>query len=126
MVKLDAGDTKGAQLSIFADGLEGSFHIEIERDLTPQELSLLTQKYPRLTPQQMNALILALTRLETGEIEPHYIMWYGFYEGRTPWRTDPVAIALIFGLRTLDEIECAFPGRLYEVVAARFAGVPPS
>jgi len=44
------------------------------------------------------------------------VMWYGFYEGKTPWRTDPVALAFVFGLRTLQQIEAAFPGRLYEVL----------
>ncbi len=68
----------------------------------------------------MDALVRSLTRIRTGEMEPHYVMWYGFYEGLTPWRTDPVAIALIFGLRTLEEIEAAFPGRLYELMMTRF------
>jgi hypothetical protein len=39
---------------------------------------------------------------------------------RDPSPADPIAIALIFGLRTLDEIEAAFPGRLDEVMTAHF------
>jgi hypothetical protein len=54
-------------------------------------------------------------------MEPHYSRWYGFYEGHTRWRTDPIAIAFIFGLRSLEEIEAAFPGRLPELLATHFA-----
>jgi hypothetical protein len=120
-VILSAGDTKGVQESVFADGLEGSFWIEIGRNLTDSERELLRRRYPRLDPVQMDALIRSLTRIRTGEMEPHYVMWYGFYEGLTPWRTDPVAIALVFGLRTLEEIEAAFPGRLYELMMTRYS-----
>jgi hypothetical protein len=56
--------------------------------------------------------------METGEMEPHYIQWYGFYEGHTGWRADPIALAFIFGLRSLEEIEAAFPGRLPVVLTA--------
>jgi hypothetical protein len=48
-----------------------------------------------------------LTRVEMGEIQPFYVMRYGFYEGHTRWRVDPAAIAFIFGLRSLQEIERA-------------------
>jgi hypothetical protein len=68
----------------------------------------------------MDALVRSLTRIRTGEIQPHYVMWYGFYEGRTPWRTDPIAIAFVFGLKTLEGIEAAFPGQLDRVMRARF------
>jgi len=44
---------------------------------------------------------------------PYYIMRYGFYEGHTDYRADPIAIAFIFGMRSLEEIEAAFEGRLY-------------
>lgn len=124
-VKLVAGDTKGGQLSIFADGIEGSFWIEITGELTEPERTFLKKRYARLDSGQIDALERALTTIRTGDIQPHYITWYGFYEGRTPWRTDPIALALTFGLRTLEEIEAAFPGRLYEVLMARHY-LPPS
>jgi len=120
-VKLVAGDTKGGQLSVFADGIEGSFWIEITGDLTEPERAFLKKHYAQLDPRQMNALVRSLTQIRTGEIQPHYVTWYGFYEGRTPWRTDPIALAFTFGLHTLEEIEAAFPGRLYEVMMARYA-----
>jgi hypothetical protein len=53
-------------------------------------------------------------------MQPHNIQWYGFYEGHTGWRADPIAIAFIFGFRTLEEIESAFPGRLDEVLTTHF------
>ena len=43
-----------------------------------------------------------LTRLRTGEMEPYYIMRYGFYEGHTEYRVDPIALAVTFGLKTTD------------------------
>ena len=46
----------------------------------------------------------------------------GFYEGHTAFRIDPIAIAFIFGLRSLDEIEAAFPGRLLEILTTHFTG----
>lgn len=115
-VNVVAGDTKGGQLSIFDDGLDGAFWIEIQTELTATERSFLAARYPHLDGTRMDTLVRLLTRMETGEMEPHYAMWYGFYEGKTPWRTDPIAIALIFGLRTIEQIEAAFPGRLYEVL----------
>ncbi|MGB6121354.1 MAG: hypothetical protein WBG80_05565, partial [Bacteroidota bacterium] len=47
-----------------------------------------------------------------GEMEPYYVMRYGFYEGHTDYRVDPIAIAFMFGLRDLEDIESAFSGRL--------------
>jgi HEAT repeat protein len=120
-VELAAGDTNGTQESVFADGIEGSFWIEARRNLDDSERDFLRQRYARLDPGQMDAFVRSLTRIRTGEIEPYYVMWYGFYEGLTSWRTDPIAIALVFGLRTLEEIESALPGRLYELMTSRFA-----
>jgi hypothetical protein len=41
----------------------------------------------------------------SGEMHPFYIWRYGFYEGHTAWRSDPIAIAFIFGLKSIEEIE---------------------
>ena len=43
------------------------------------------------------------------------IMRYGFYEGHTSYRADPIAIAFIFGLKSLEEIEAVYDGKLYIV-----------
>jgi len=50
----------------------------------------------------------------------YYIMRYGFYEGRTAYRCDPVAIAFIFGLKSISEIEYAFRGNLYNIMTDHF------
>lgn len=38
----------------------------------------------------------------------HHAVW--FYEGHTDYRSDPIAIAWIFGLRNIEQIEVAFDG----------------
>jgi len=124
-VRLNAGDTKGAQISIFADSFDtGSFWIEIGRDLDAGERAFLASKYGHLPAEQQDLIVRRLSGLQLGEMEAYYIMWYGFYEGHTDWRADPLAIAFIFGLRSLDEIEKAFPGRLYEVLTKHFTREP--
>jgi hypothetical protein len=120
-VRLDAGDTKGSQQSIFDDGFDdGSFWIEIGRDLDAGEKAFLAEKYRHLAPEEREVLIKSLSSMRIGEMEPHYIMWYGFYEGHTGWRADPLAIAFIFGLRSPEELEKAFPGRLYDALTKHF------
>jgi hypothetical protein len=124
-VLLNAGDTKGAQRSIFDDGLDdGSFWIEIGRNLEAGERAFLADKYGHLAPEQRGVLVKRLSSITTGEMEPHYIMWYGFYEGHTGWRADPLAIAFIFGLRSLEELEQAFPGGLYEALTEHYSRTP--
>jgi hypothetical protein len=68
----------------------------------------------------MAALLKKLSSIQTGEMLPYYIMRYGFYEGHTDYRADPVAIAWIFGLKSLEQIEAAFPGRLEDVLTQHF------
>ena len=120
-VLVEASDSKGGQESVFEDGLGGSFGIDIRRDLTAVEDAFLRKRYAHLSGERLTALKERLSHIQTGEMEPHYIQWYGFYEGHTAWRTDPIVIAFIFGLRSLDEIERAFPEGLDTVLFARFA-----
>ena len=47
-------------------------------------------------------------------------MRYGFYEGHTDCRADPIAISFIFGLKSIEKIESAFQGRLYEALTEHF------
>jgi hypothetical protein len=61
-----------------------------------------------------------LTRLRTGEMQPYYIMRYGFYEGHTEYRVDPLVMAVVFGLKSVTEIEKAFRGELDRVLTAHF------
>jgi hypothetical protein len=114
--------TKGGQKSIFDDGIQGAWAIEIRRDLTNEEREFLNRKYPNLGPDKRDVLITKLSRMLSGEMQPFYIWRYGFYEGHTAWRTDPIAVVFIFGLRSLEEIESAFPGQLPQVLSQHFAG----
>lgn len=117
-VLLDAHDTKGGQQSPFGDGLEGGFWIVIRRALTPQEEEFLHAHYDHASPSAWDPMHGTLTRLWIGDMEAYYIQWYGFYEGHTDWRADPVGIARIFGLRSLPRLEQAFPGQLHRVTTA--------
>jgi len=85
-------------------------------------ISLLRLKktYPDLSEPQMAKLIKRLSHILTGEMEPYYVMRYGFYEGHIDYRVDPIAIAFIFRLRSLEEIEAAFPEKLYDVLTKHF------
>lgn len=112
--------SRGWQESIFDDEILGMFQFEVTRSLEPDEKSFLEDKYADLTKQQMDELIEKLTHFHTGEMVPFYAMRYGFYEGHTSYRADPIAIARIFGLKSLQQIEAAFPGRLHEILTGRF------
>ena len=68
----------------------------------------------------MEALLKKLSHLHISEMAPYYIKRYGFYEGHTDYRADPIAIAWIFGLRSIEQIEAAFQGRLTEALTQHF------
>ncbi|MFB3787444.1 MAG: hypothetical protein ACE15F_13850 [bacterium] len=119
-IHLQSKRTKGFQESIFNDEIKGAFDIELWRELDGNELKFLRQAYEHLSAAERAALIDRLTRLRTGEMEPYYIMRYGFYEGHTAYRVDPVTIAVIFGLKPLTEIEKPFRGRWDQVLTRHF------
>jgi hypothetical protein len=119
-VLLTIHDSKGWQISIFQDEIQGSFNIAVHSGLSPEEEAFLKEKYSRLTDQQMTELREKLTRINFSEMAPYYIMRYGFYEGHTDWRCDPVAITFVFGLKSLAEIENIFAGDLYETLTEHF------
>lgn len=112
--------TRGFQESIFNDEITGAFQINLFRDPDKSEQAFLRKKYPNLSKEQMGDLVSRLSHILTGEMEPYYVMRYGFYEGHTSYRVDPVAIAFIFGLRTLEQIEAAFPATLYQTLTTHF------
>lgn len=99
---------KGWQESIFDDEILGYWKIEIRRQLDREERELLRRRYSHLTGEEMAEPTQKLTHIHTGEMVPFYIMRYGFYEGHTSYRADPLAIACIFGVKSLPEIESAF------------------
>jgi hypothetical protein len=115
-ISYEAHFTKGGQKSPFADGIEGAAHVFLKREMDADEERFLEEHYRRLAPERFVALKGLLCGLTSGELQPFYIVRYGFYEGHTDWRTDPLAIASIFGMRSLEEIEAAFPGKLADTL----------
>jgi len=113
--------SKGWQKSIFNDEILGYWEIEIWRDFDQEEKSFLSGKYSNLAKEKMAELKKKLSYIHTGEMVPYYIMRYGFYEGHTSYRADPIAIAFIFGLRSIQEIERSFEGKLYENLTNHFS-----
>lgn len=119
-VLLQAHGTKGWQISIFQDEIQGSFDIEICSVLSPEEKELLQDTYSHLSKEQMSDLEDKLSTIHFSEMAPYYIMRYGFYEGHTDYRSDPIAIAFIFGLKSLEEIENVFQGNLHKILLNHF------
>jgi hypothetical protein len=113
--------TRGFQESIFNDEIRGSFLIKIWRELKPDEKDFLQKAYSHLSQDEFDEMTLKLTHMTIGEMNPYYIMRYGFYEGYTFFRADPIAIALIFGLKSLEEIEATFQRDLSEILIEPFS-----
>jgi hypothetical protein len=122
-IDFKAEATKGWQVSIFQDEIQGRFDITVTCAFSPEERSLLKQKYAHLSAKEIAELEKKLSAIHFSEMAPYYIMRYGFYEGHTSYRSDPIAIAFIFGLKSLPEIEAAFKGNLYEILLSHFNGM---
>lgn len=106
---------KGWQESIFDDEILGYWEIEIQREMETGEKQFLSEKYPDLSTEKISALIDKLSFIHTGEMVPFYIQRYGFYEGHTFYRADPISLAFIFGLSSLEDIEQSFSKDLLHV-----------
>ncbi|RQV96903.1 hypothetical protein EH221_04365 [bacterium] len=119
-VSLEAEGSKGWQISIFQDEIQGNFDFDIRTELSAEEKSFLREHYSSLSDQQFMELENKLSHIHFSEMAPYYIMRYGFYEGHTDYRSDPIAIALIFGSKTLEEIENCFQGALYRILTDHF------
>ncbi|MCK4412390.1 MAG: hypothetical protein KAY32_02480 [Candidatus Eisenbacteria sp.] len=119
-VHLKFSGHKGWQESIFNDEILGYWEIEIRRELDQEEEAFLSSRYPHHAADKMAELTGKLGFIHIGEMVPYYIMRYGFYEGHTSYRADPLAIACIFGLKSIQEIESAFEGRLYQILTNHF------
>ena len=119
-VRLISAGGRGWQDSIFNDEILGMYHIEFCIELDEDEKAFLGEKYSNLSNEQMTDFQKMLSHIHTGEMVPFYIMRYGFYEGHTGYRADPIAISLIFGFRSLEEIEKAFEGNLYRELTEHF------
>jgi hypothetical protein len=120
-VRLISGGGRGWQSSIFNDEVLGMYQIEFSIDLDEKEKIFIQEKYANLSSDQMTTLLKKLSYIRTGEMVPFYIMRYGFYEGHTDYRADPIAISLIYGLKSLKDIESTFEGNLYRVLIEQFA-----
>jgi hypothetical protein len=113
---------RGWQESIFNDEIQGAYHIEMWREWDEAEKAFLNMKYPHLSEEDRADLMKKLSHIHTGEMVPYYAMRYGFYEGHTDFRADPIAISFIFCLRSIQEIEEAFEGNLSQVLNDHFVG----
>jgi len=120
VLNFSASGSKGWQISIFFDEVQGRYNIHIDRDLTSEETKYIDDKYSYLKDDERAILKKKLTTLDFSEMNPYYIMKYGFYEGHTEYRCDPIAIALIFGLKSLEEIDEIFEGKLFNIITGHF------
>ena len=119
-IYLEIRGSKGWQNSIFDDEIEGQYTLKIWRELEPDEKDYLNKKYSYLNEEQRAELIENISTIQTGEMAFYYIMRYGFYEGHTDYRAGPISVAFIFGLRTLEDIDNALEGDLYEDLNEHF------
>jgi len=113
-------DTKGGQKSIFNDSIEGGFYIKIWCEFSEEETEYLKKKYGHLEQDALKEFKTSLSTMNIGEIQPQYIMRYGFYEGHTFWRACHIAISFIFGIKSLEELDETFDGGLNEVIANHY------
>ena len=98
--------------------------MEVRRELNVQEMEFLKKQYQYLSPDQFEEMKEKITHLHTGEMVLFYINRYGFYEGHTDFRADPVGIAFIFGLKSIGEIHKAADGNLYQYFTSHFTYNP--
>ena len=120
LLNFRASGSKGWQISIFHDEVQGRYNIHIDREFTPEEEKYIKERYSHLNKDEMADLKYKLTHLDFSEMLPFYVMRYGFYEGHTQYRCDPIAIAFIFGLKSLVEIDHTFEGNLYDILSTHF------
>jgi hypothetical protein len=119
-IYLNFWGAKGWQESIFNDEILGYWEIEIWRELTESEKAFLYKEYAYLSEEELALLINRLSFIHISEMVPFYIMRYGFYEGHTDYRADPIAISFIFGLKTIPEIENSFENNIYKSLMDHF------
>jgi len=116
--------SRGWQESIFNDEILGTGHIEISRGMNSKELEFLEENYAHLSQDQFVKLQKMLYNIHTGEMVLFYINRYGFYEGHTEYRIDPIAVVLIFGLKSIEDVHKACGGDLYHYFTTHFTQNP--
>ena len=123
-VKFKTEGSRGWQESIFNDEILGTGHIEIWRDLSPKEIEFLKTNYSNLTKEQFEQLQKMVSWFHTSEMVFFYIQRYGFYEGHTEYRPDPITVALVFGLTSIEKAHLACDGDLYSYFKLHFTQNP--
>ncbi len=123
-VKFKIEGSRGWQESIFNDEILGTGHIEIWRELTVEELKFLKKEYSQLTVEQFELMKKKLSYFHTSEMVFFYINRYGFYEGHTEYRPDPVTVATVFGLSSIEDAHRASGGNLYDYYNRHFTQNP--
>lgn len=114
IIKYVIPSCRGWQDSLFKDSIMGECHLEMIVELNDSEKQFIDTHFKQLLKEQKQDFIKKLTHMHTGEMAAYYIQRYGFYEGHTDYRADPIVLAYIFGLRTLEELYNAFDGKIYE------------
>lgn len=120
LLNFNVSGSKGWQISIFFDEIEGRYNIHVDRKPEPKEIKYLNEKYANLSSEEFTELIKLLSNLDFSEMLPYYILRYGFYEGHTDYRCDPIAISFLFGLKSIEEIDAACNGDIYYVLKNHF------
>ncbi|MEE4214998.1 MAG: hypothetical protein V2I34_08005 [Bacteroidales bacterium] len=121
---LEVNGSRGWQESIFNDEILGSGHIEISREPDMSELDFLEKRYAYLPADEYQQLKNELFNINTGEMVYFYINRYGFYEGHTEYRVDPLTVALLFGIRTIEDVHRSCGGDLYKYYNTSFTENP--
>jgi len=119
-VKLEITGSRGWQESIFNDEILGSGHIGVSREMNKAEQEFLRQNYLNLPEDKIEELKRMLFTIHTGEMVFFYINRYGFYEGHTEYRVDPIGVALIFGMRSIEDVHRASGGDLLKYFTSNF------
>ena len=114
IIKYIIPSCRGWQDSVFEDSIMGECHLEMKIQLSEKEKDFIETHFNHLTNEQKEDLVKKLTHMHTGEMVAYYIQRYGFYEGHTDYRANPIVLAFIFGLKSLEELYETFDGKVYE------------
>jgi hypothetical protein len=123
-ISINITGSRGWQESIFNDEILGTGYMELSREMDPEEGEFLEKNYAHLSQEKIRKLQEMLFNIRTGEMVLFYINRYGFYEGHTEYRVDPIAVALIFGLKSIENVHKACGGDLYQYFTTHFTRNP--
>ena len=125
LIDIDITGSRGWQESIFNDEILGSGHINIHGSLSGEDNRFLKDHYQDLSRKDLDSLKNMLTNIHTGNMVLYYINRYGFYEGRNEYKPDPLVIAYMFGLKSIEEIHDASGGNLFKYLTTPHTENPP-